>query len=95
MTDTGNRRTDLVQRVLEQKFNLGLFRPVYALDAVDLLLDDVASGLTSGKHPDRLVSLIRRTDLPTHRWKSGYSVDEVDAFLAALIAELKAFPAFE
>lgn len=79
--------------MLGQKFSITKFRVGYALDELDLLLDQVMEALKSEEDPAQITGRILGASLAQTRWRDGYSVDQVDDFLARLVEELRALPA--
>lgn len=80
-------------RVVAYKFTVSSFRPIYDMDAIDLLLDEVVGLLNSGADGSELEALVTNAALPQRRWRPGYDIDQVNALLRALVAEAKDLPA--
>jgi DivIVA domain-containing protein len=72
---------DLVESISNARFSPVRLHEGYEMSAVDDLLDRVVAALGRG---DSVLDLLDGAALPRVRWREGYDIDEVDAFLASL-----------
>jgi DivIVA domain-containing protein len=72
---------DLVESIRNARFTPVRLHEGYEMSAVDDLLDRVVAALGRG---DSVLDLLGGDPFPRVRWREGYDIDEVDAFLAGL-----------
>ena len=72
---------DLVESISNARFTPVRLHEGYEMSAVDDLLDRVVAALGRG---DSVLDLLEGGPLPRVRWREGYDIGEVDAFLAGL-----------
>lgn len=82
LTSTGppSDPQQLVEQIRSARFTPTRIRPGYEMAAVDRLLDGAVGLLTSGASLGPLLD----ATLPTVRWREGYDMEQVRAFLARL-----------
>lgn len=79
---------DLVEAITTARFTpVRLRHEGYDMGAVDALLDRVVEGLGRGEPVQGVLDEAR---LPHVRWREGYDIAEVDAFLAHLRRSVQA-----
>lgn len=79
-----------VRFVQDARFNPVRFRDAYDMAAVDDLLDQLAAAFGVGRSVHGIVDAAR---FPLTKWREGYSVEQVDAFLAEVRRRGEARPA--
>lgn len=80
---------DLVESISNARFSPVRLHEGYEMSAVDDLLDRVVAALGRG---DSVLDLLDGAPLPRVRWREGYDIGEVDAFLAGLRQAVESGP---
>lgn len=84
-------REDMEALLTGARFTSTNGRGSYDHRAVDELIDTLLNAHRANKSPRDLAAIIDRTELKTHRFRMGYSAEEVEGFFRNLQVQARGY----